>query len=429
MSRGGSVTEILVQLALREARQGRQGLLPRHAFAVPEAWEAAGPRSTRARAVRETRVGMVAAAALVVATALSTPGPAFAAAAGPSWTVPPQATMLVLGDSWTAGDYVGAGNTFTQDAADDMGWRTEMYGISGAGYLNAVGSDHMTYPKKAAQLNSSLNPSIIVVQGGSNNWHRDLSKLAGAATQTITTLRHTFPKAVILMVGPGMDMNPLPSSYVQIDQILSQVASRQHVFWTSILSWIKPKSFSSIISSADGHPTVAGDVYLGWRLAQTFRGYTGQGTLGKPTGDLVTVVGQGSSGLTQTFQSGDLYAGPAGAWPVSEGILTSYKTSGGPAGGLGWPPTDTYADQNGSVQRFQSGAIYVDGHRSFIIGGALFERLPERRWTHGPARLAHRRPHPQGGSRSSSTSPTAHSSPCQYRGSGPGRPSARNPPS
>ncbi|MGN6445563.1 hypothetical protein [Amnibacterium sp.] len=131
-------------------------------------------------------------------------------------------------------------------------------------------------------------------------------------------------------------------------------------FYLYFTSW-----FGSTHSVATG-PAVTGAIAAAWSQSGGQ-----QGPLGNPTGAAASATGQGVTGQTQAFQNGTIYASSAGAWPVTGPLLAAYAHLGGQAGALGWPTTNAYTDQNGSVQRFQQGALYVDSSGSFTLDGAL----------------------------------------------------------
>jgi uncharacterized protein with LGFP repeats len=95
------------------------------------------------------------------------------------------------------------------------------------------------------------------------------------------------------------------------------------------------------------------------------------GPLGSPTSDVLT-ISQNGGGTGQAFQSGSIYASPAGAYSVTEPIRGPYFGGGGASGALGWPTAPMSCSPDGvCLQNFQGGTVTWDP-----TSGATIEEEP-----------------------------------------------------
>lgn len=178
--------------------------------------------------------------------------------------------MHVLGDSWAAGLHADARHALGQEAARLLGLGVTVDAVSGTGYLNAAGD--RTYLQRAKSTAVST-ARVVVVQGGSNDDGSDLTRLAGAVETTVAALRTRFPDARFLLLGPGPDPLPLTPVQWRVDRIIAGAASAAGVAYASMLQegWIPAEHAAAVIDPHNHHPTVAGQRYLGLRLAAALR--------------------------------------------------------------------------------------------------------------------------------------------------------------
>ncbi len=186
-------------------------------------------------------------------------------------------TMVVIGDSWAAGLYADPAHALGQVAAARLGWHVTVDAGSGTGYLTGVGdqisSDELSYVDRVADLPTRKGVDVVVVQGGSNDRTQPLDQLDEAVRQTLRLVRHRFPGARRMMLGPGPDPLPVTADQWSIDRQLAGSAAAEHVDYVSMLreGWISETVHTSAIDPRTEHPTVAGQRYLGLQLASALR--------------------------------------------------------------------------------------------------------------------------------------------------------------
>jgi len=181
---------------------------------------------------------------------------------------PGPGTIAAIGDSWAAGLYADPAHALIQDAARDLGMTAEVDGESGSGYLAApLGTS--PYPDRAARIPAGADPGLVIVQGGSNDDSSDLDALPAAVDRTVAGIRAARPRATIVLLGPGPDPWPVTAVQRHVDAIIGAEAARLRVLFISPMTegWFTAGDVDDVIDPVTHHPTVAGDVVLGAKLA------------------------------------------------------------------------------------------------------------------------------------------------------------------
>jgi hypothetical protein len=182
------------------------------------------------------------------------------------------ARMYVIGDSWSAGLHADPRHTFMHVAGAALGWNVTVNAISGTGYLNAP-RGRSTYPTRARAISAATHADIVVVQGGSNDRDATPAELDGAVDTTVSAIQHAFPRARLVLLGPGADPWPLTPAQLAVDATLGAEARRLHLTYISIIDehWLTAQNVDTIIDPRTHHPTIAGHRALGRRLASDLR--------------------------------------------------------------------------------------------------------------------------------------------------------------
>ncbi len=178
-------------------------------------------------------------------------------------------SMLVLGDSWAAGLHADPRHALGQVAAARLGLAVTVDAVSGTGYVNGETAGS-SYADRVRRLGGRVRADLVVVQGGSNDHAASAAALTAAATRTMAALRDRFPAAQRVMLGPGPDPVPVTAEQRAVDVVLHRVAATQQVRYISMLRqhWISERHPDGVLDPQNHHPTVAGQRYLGLRLAQ-----------------------------------------------------------------------------------------------------------------------------------------------------------------
>jgi lysophospholipase L1-like esterase len=196
---------------------------------------------------------------------------AAAAALGTAPSRVPRA-MVVIGDSWAAGLYADPAHALGQVAAARLGWSVTVDAVSGPGYLNGADVER-SYAARVADLHARSGVDVVVLQGGSNDQTEPVELLDDAVRQTLGRVAERFPGARRLMLGPGPDPLPLTEDQRAIDRLLARSAAAEGVDYVSMLQerWISRTLHAGALDPRNHHPTVAGQRYLGRRLANAIR--------------------------------------------------------------------------------------------------------------------------------------------------------------
>lgn len=223
----------------------------------------------RRRAPRLTRRGLLVAGAATAATAV-----AAAARDDGLPAEPPVPHLFVLGDSWAAGLHADPERALGQVAGRLLGWPVTVDAASGTGYLATTASD-AAYPERLERSRDRVDDAVgvAVLQGGSNDHARPAAQLLAAARSTVSLVTEVLPNHRVVLLGPGPDPEPVTAEQRAVDAVLARAARASRVPYVSMLrlDWIPAAAAGEVLDPGNHHPTVAGQQYLGRRLAEAVR--------------------------------------------------------------------------------------------------------------------------------------------------------------
>lgn len=238
----------------------------------------------RARRPRWLLVGSLAAVALVCAVAVwrawSAPAEPVAEIAQPQSAavlpkpllLPDVPTVLVFGDSWTYGSAATVPTLgYAYVLAEAQGWNTVIDGVRGSGYLKP-GIDGGSYGERIAQLDPSLDPDLVIVEGSINDRRLYPTGYRDAVTAAWDGLASLYPEASFVILGPAPQVLPVQKATARIDGDLAELAAARGWWYVSPIAeeWITPANYAAVIDSSDigrDHPSTEGHAYLAERLA------------------------------------------------------------------------------------------------------------------------------------------------------------------
>lgn len=147
----------------------------------------------------------------------------------PFITPPKGSDALFVGDSYTAG--TGASkpsHAWPQLVAKHLGWDATYAGAGGTGFTwggGEIGTDGKSIIDRIAVLakDSNLNPAVIVLQGGQNDWRAEASEVSQAVVDAVTAAEAAWPDASVIVFGPTAPQ-PLGASIERIDQSVERGA-------------------------------------------------------------------------------------------------------------------------------------------------------------------------------------------------------------
>jgi lysophospholipase L1-like esterase len=183
--------------------------------------------------------------------------------------------VLFVGASYTAG--LGASpstNGYAYDIGREPGWRTQVYGVSGTGFLNPGPRGNETFAERIAHLPTRPRPDFVVFQGGRNDVGYPPADLRAAAIKTAELTRKRFAGAQVIFLGPIPAHVPAPPEQLAVAATLRAAAvSSKAIFIDPIAqSWITPRNESGFAGHVPAHPDNSGYAYIAQQLLENLRG-------------------------------------------------------------------------------------------------------------------------------------------------------------
>lgn len=154
-------------------------------------------------------IGVIALLGVIVVANLATRTEARPAA---TYTAPVAATptpvaeverVAFLGDSWVGGtgaDPSGPRNGYPGRTAAKLGWQWKAFTGGGTGYTLGNASGEGPFADRVAAV-IDYAPTVVVVQGSSNDFASDAATLEAAAADVYARLRTGLPDARLVVVG------------------------------------------------------------------------------------------------------------------------------------------------------------------------------------------------------------------------------------
>ena len=176
---------------------------------------------------------------------------------------------LFVGASYTAG--LGAtpvSNGYAYDLGREPGWRTQVDGVSGTGFLNPGPAGHQTFAERILRLPTSPHPDVVVFQGGRNDVNYPMAQLRAEAIATADLTRKRFHGAQVVFLGPIPARVPAPADQLAVASTLRQAAIDSKAIFIDPIeqSWITPDNENGFIGSVPAHPDNQGYAYIARRL-------------------------------------------------------------------------------------------------------------------------------------------------------------------
>ncbi len=163
--------------------------------------------------------GSASRAAVVAAAKVHRPTLAAASSA------PPIRDALLVGASYTAGlGATPASNGYAYDLGREPGWRTQIDGVSGTGFLNPGPAGHQTFAERILRLPTTPHPDLVVFQGGRNDVNYPMAQLRAEAIATANLTRKRFHGAQVVFLGPIPARVPAPADQLAVASTLRQAA-------------------------------------------------------------------------------------------------------------------------------------------------------------------------------------------------------------
>ncbi|MBD7957128.1 SGNH/GDSL hydrolase family protein [Microbacterium sp. Sa4CUA7] len=202
---------------------------------------------------------------------------AAAAVAPAPLALPPAPRVLVFGDSWTYGSAAtDPTDGYAYVIGEQLGWDVVVAGVRGSGYLKP-GLDGGSYGERIADLDPTLHPDLVIVQGSINDRRLPADGYREAVTAAWDDLAARYPDARIVILGPAPQVLPVEAATARIDADLRELAGSRGWWYLSPVAdeWITAEDYLEVIDTSDvgrDHPSTAGHAFLASRLAEAIAG-------------------------------------------------------------------------------------------------------------------------------------------------------------
>lgn len=191
--------------------------------------------------------------------------------------LPAHPRVLFIGDSFTYGQGASVRTRgFVYVAARTLGWRAEIHGYPGSGYITP-GPLKQTYVQalqKLAQGHRSYD--LVAVQGSVNDQAALQSgkDINGAVHEALDVIRKAWPSARVLFMAPVPQRLPATPANVTTEATLRAVAAESGCSLIDPIgeNWITQDNIGTTLVAANLHPDDAGHAYLAQRLVADIRG-------------------------------------------------------------------------------------------------------------------------------------------------------------
>lgn len=169
----------------------------------------------------------------VAAGATAGPIPTFSSApTGPSpLDVPSGSKVLIVGDSYAAGTGASSERTrWTSILERDQHWDVTVDGVGGTGFTWGGGTDGTDGDTFAARIaehasNENLNPALVILEGGQNDYRADAGDLSSAVADDVSAVKAAWPGAQVVVLGPAAP-EPLATDIERMDSSVQAGALR-----------------------------------------------------------------------------------------------------------------------------------------------------------------------------------------------------------
>jgi lysophospholipase L1-like esterase len=203
-------------------------------------------------------------------TSSSAPAPTTGTSQAPRPSGP--STALFFGDSYIVGGaYTGADDSMGAIAARRLGWRYQVRGGGGTGFV--AGNPDYDIPSFLGQIQGGaldVGPvDWLVIEGGGNDKYDDPALVTRRAVRTLRAAATRHPEARLVLVGT---MDPTVDSFSDTDGVIGALAAaarRVGIPYISAQHWLEGRP--SLVGPDFDHPTPAGHRVCGRKLARALR--------------------------------------------------------------------------------------------------------------------------------------------------------------
>jgi len=180
----------------------------------------------------------------------------------PTQTTTPTPVLAVLGDAFTAG--AGANSPdqgFVNLTASQLGWQVQINGQAGTGYTTpGAGVGTAVYRDRVLPVVNG-RPTVVLVQGGSNDLVATQQQIQNAAIDVFTSLRTGLPDATIVALGPIATRTAPQSTLLKAQGAISAAAAAVGIAYIDPTGWLDVNNVNlfsqGYLPSQSGHQQIA----------------------------------------------------------------------------------------------------------------------------------------------------------------------------
>ncbi|GAB5077127.1 SGNH/GDSL hydrolase family protein [Arthrobacter sp. AD-310] len=196
----------------------------------------------------------------------------------PKIALPAEPVVLILGDSYTAGDGAGSpGQGWANVVAKELGYPANIDGVGGTGFAWGGGAQDELDGEyetrlRAVAANPSFVPNVLILQGGQNDAQvTSQDEVRAATTQTIEAARRFWPGVQVVVLGPSA---PQPLAE-ELRTVNTAVRAGAEAAGAPFVDAVEGGWFTAANSPGydfDGaHPNAAGHAYIAAKFLEAWR--------------------------------------------------------------------------------------------------------------------------------------------------------------
>ena len=179
---------------------------------------------------------------------------------------------LFFGDSYIVGGaYTGPENSMGAIAARRLGWRYQIRGGGGTGFV--AGNPDYDIPNYLGQIKQGAldvgRIDWLVIEGGGNDKYDNPALIVRRAVRTLKSAERRHPEARLVLVGT---MDPTIDGFTDTDGVIGAMraaANRLNIPYIDAQHWLEGRP--ELIGPDYDHPTPAGHRLCGRKLARALR--------------------------------------------------------------------------------------------------------------------------------------------------------------
>jgi hypothetical protein len=166
-------------------------------------------------------------------------------------------SFAVIGDDYAQGVGAGWAQGWVLRLSDQLCWNLTKASVQpGSGFVAALQPGSMAYPERVAGIGSA-QPSVILVQGGANDYTASSDDITAAADATFKALKEQNPDAKIIAVGPVIVPHRAEApELVRVSAALAAAAAGNDVLYIDPVTeqWLDDGTlFAGVVPNADGY--------------------------------------------------------------------------------------------------------------------------------------------------------------------------------